>query len=153
MSVINFKCSDDKKENVKNICWSIIQKHYLSTVHPNTRVKYTNEGIEIYKKRLDELMNDELCSVEYTEDGVSFEFDSTEDAGFLIADCVYKTNMGYSDDGLTFLKPLFDELIIQMPNICFDAECECDDKWISEEYSCSYDGEVFETDAEWVEYE
>ena len=112
-------------------------------------MKYENEGKEVYAARLNELMEKELCKVEETEEGISVEFDSTEDAGFSIADNVYGTNMGYSDNGLTFLKPVFDELMKQMPDVCFEAECECSDSWVCEEYSCSYDGEIFECDAEW----
>lgn len=151
MSIINFKCSSEKKENVKNTFLKILQKHYLNTVHPNTRVKYDDEGDKVYEMRINELMKTELCKIENTEDGIQIEFDSTEDAGFSIADYVYNTSMGYSDEGLTFLKPIFDEVINQMPDICFEAECECYDKWVSEEYSCSYDGENFECNAEWME--
>ena len=81
------------------------------------------------------------------------EFDSTEDAGFMIASSVYGTGMGYSDEGLTFLKPVFDAFMEQMPDVCFEGECECCDKWVCEEFSCSYDGENFECDAEWMDYE
>lgn len=153
MSVIVFKCEDDRREDVKNKFWEILRDHYLGTVYPNTRVKYDNEGEEVYAKRMDELMKDELCKVENVDEGVRIEFDSTEDAGFSIADGVYGTGMGYSDEGLTFLKPLFEELIKQMPDICFEAECECYDKWVSDEYECSYDGECFECNAEWMDYE
>lgn len=151
MSVINFKCSSERKEEVKNICWNILNKHYLNTVSPNTRVKYEDEGMDVYETRMNELMKSKLCKVVDNEDGIQIEFDSTEDAGFLIADSVYGTSMGYSDEGLTFLKPIFDELMKQIPDVCFEAECECYDKWVSEEYNCSYDGENFECDAEWDE--
>jgi hypothetical protein len=81
------------------------------------------------------------------------EFDSTEDVGFLIASGVYGTGMGYSDDGLTYLKPLFDSIIREISDVSFEAECECYDKWISDEYCCSYDGKNFECNAEWMDYE
>lgn len=153
MSVILFKCEEERKEELRSKCWQILHDHYSGSVFPNTRVKYENEGEDVYAKRLNNLMKSELCKIEDTEDGVRVEFDSTEDAGFSIADSVYGTGMGYSDEGLTFLKPVFDELMQQMPDVCFDAECECYDKWVSEEYHCSYDGENFECDAEWMEYE
>ena len=153
MSTINFKCSVEEQENVKKLFWNILYEHYMNTVFPNTNIEYKDEGKEIYSNRMKELMEAELYKVEDTEDCVEIEFDSTENAGFLIADHVYKTNMGYNDQGLTFLKPIFDELIKQMPNICFEAQCECYDNWVSEEYSCSYDGQYFECDAEWMEDE
>ena len=153
MSNILFKCENERKEEVKKTFWKILHDHYANSVFPNTRIKYDHEGWEVYDKRLDELMEAELCKVECTDDGVRFEFDSTEDAGFSIAGSVYGTGMGYSDDGLTYLKPMFDALIEQMPDVCFEAECECYDKWVSDEYECSYDGENFECNAEWMEFE
>ena len=153
MSVINFKCSFEKKEEVKNIFWTILQNHYLSTVRPNTNVEYNDEGKEVYFNRMNELMENELCKVNDLENGIQIEFDSTEDAGFSIADFVYKTSMGYSDNGLTYLEPVFDNLIKQLPDIDFDAECECYDNWVSEEYSCSYIDGYFECDAEWMNEE
>ena len=153
MSVILFKCGDERKEDVKKKCWEILHDHYSDTVSPNTRVKYEHEGHDVYSERLKALMEESLCKIDDTEDGVRFEFDSTEDAGFMIADSVYGTGMGYSDDGLTFLKPVFDALIQELPDVCFEAECECYDKWVSEEYSCSYDGENFECDADWMDFE
>lgn len=39
------------------------------------------------------------------------------------------------------------------PDVCFEAECECYDNWVSEESQCSYDGEEFECDAEWADFE
>lgn len=153
MSVINFKCAPEKREEVKQKCWEIIHKHYSDSVFPNTKVEYKNEGKDIYNRRLTEIMQSELCNVEETDDGLSFTFDSTEDAGFSIAMGVYGTGMGYSDNGLTFLKPMFNALLENLPDVPFTAECECCDNWVSEEYSCSYDGETFETDAEWDEFD
>jgi hypothetical protein len=153
MSVILFKCGIERKEDVKKKCWAILHDHYSGTVFPNTNVDYKHEEKDVYAERLMELMKSELCKVDDTEDGVRFEFDSTEDAGFTIAMGVYGTGMGYSDQGLTFLKPVFDALMKEMPDICFEAECECCDNWVSEEYSCSYDGENFECDADWMDYE
>ena len=153
MSIILFKCSPERKEEVKNKCWNILHEHYYYSVSPNTKVKYENEGETVYRRRLNELMQDELCKIEDIEDGIRVEFDSTEDAGFSIASSVYGTGMGYCDDGLTFLKPVFDELLKELPDVCFEAECECYDKWVSEEYHCSYDGNTFECDAEWAEYD
>ncbi len=153
MSIIRFKCAEEQKENVKNVFWDILLEHYYDSVYPNTKVEYKNEGDNIYKERLNELMLGYLCKVEATDDGVNIHFDSTEDAGFAIADNVYRTGMGYSDDGLTYLRPLFMTLVEKLPDICFEAECECADKWIYEEYECSYDGKTFESSAEWDEFE
>lgn len=153
MSVIVFKCDSERVEEVKQKFWSILHSHYSGTVFPNTHVKYENEGEDVYAKRLSDLMTTELCNIEETEDGLRIEFDSTEDAGFSIASSVYGTGMGYSDEGLTYLKPLFDEIVNELPDVSFEAECECYDKWVSDEYHCSYDGENFECDAEWMDYE
>ncbi|MEE0965551.1 MAG: hypothetical protein U0L85_00705 [Bacilli bacterium] len=98
-------------------------------------------------------MKNELCKIEDTDDGICVEFDSTEDAGNSIASEVYGTGMGYCDLGLTYLKPLFNKIVKTFPNITFEADCECYDNWVSEEYHCSYDGENFTTDAEWAEYD
>ena len=76
MSVINFKCSSERKEEVKNICWNILNKHYLNTVSPNTRVKYEDEGMDVYETRMNELMKSKLCKVVDNEDGIQIEFDS-----------------------------------------------------------------------------
>jgi hypothetical protein len=151
MSVIVFKCGEERRAEVKKTCFAILHNHYSNTVFPNSNVDYENEGKDVYADRLTELMKSELCKIDDTEDGVRFEFDSTEDAGFSIAMGVYGTGMGYSDQGLTFLKPVFDVLVKELPDVCFEAECECFDKWVSEEYHCSYDGECFECDAEWMD--
>lgn len=153
MSVILFKCNNERKEEVKQKVWNILHEHYLDSVFPNSHVEYENEGEKVYSKRLNELMESELCKVEEAEDSLRFEFDSTEDAGFSIAMGVYGTGMGYSDNGLTFLKPVFDALIKDLPDVCFEAECECFDNWVCENYTCSYDGETFECDAEWMDFE
>lgn len=153
MSVINFKCSPEQREAVKQKCWEIIHNHYSTSVYPNSNVDYKNEGKEVYAQRLTDLMASELCKVEETEDGLSFEFDSTEDAGFSIAMGVYGTGMGYSDNGLTFLKPIFIALVEQLPDISFEAECECSDNWVCEEYTCAYDGKELTGDAEWFDYD
>ncbi len=153
MSVILFKCSPEKKEDVKKNVWNVLHQHYSGTVYPNTRVQYEHEGDEVYAARLHDLMKASLCKIEDKDNGIRVEFDSTEDAGFEIAHCVYGTSMGYSDEGLVFLKPVFDAFIKTMPDICFEGECECSDKWTCEEYHCSYDGENFECDAEWMEWE
>lgn len=153
MSVIVFKCVDENKAAIKKKVFDIIHNHYSGTVFPNTKVKYDHEGEEVYSQRLTELMNESLCVFEDVPEGIRVEFDTTEDAGFMIADCVYHTGMGYCDEGLTYLKPLFDEFLEKMPGVCFEGECECSDKWVCDEYHCSYDGENFECDAEWMEYE
>ena len=153
MSVILFKCSSERKEYVKKNVWDILHKHYSESVYPNTRVKYEHEGDEVYAARLQDLMKASLCKIEDKDNGIRVEFDSTEDAGFEIASSVYGTGMGYSDEGLVYLKPVFDAFIETMPDIPFEGECECCDKWTCEEYNCSYDGSVFKCNAEWAEYD
>lgn len=153
MSVILFKCSSEKKEDVKKNVWGILHKHYSESVYPNTRVQYKYEGDEIYASRLHDLMKASLCKIEDDDNGIKVEFDSTEDAGFEIASSVYGTGMGYSDEGLVYLKPVFDAFIEIMPDIPFEGDCECCDKWTCEEYHCSYDGKNFECNAEWAEYD
>lgn len=153
MSTIIFRCEEERKEELKSGVWRILHEHYSDTVFPNSNVKYEDEGSEIYTQRLYELMETELCKIDDTEDGVRVDFDSTEDAGFTIACGVYGTGMGYSDQGLTFLRPVFEAIMKEFPDVCFEAECECYDNWVSEEYQCSYDGECFECDAEWAEFD
>ena len=148
MSVINFKCEITRKEKLKIGVWNILKEHYLGSVYPNSNVKYEDEGENIYTERLEALMKEELCKIEDTEDGVCVEFDSTENAGFSIAGGVYGTGMGYQDAGLTYLRPVFEEIIKAFPDVCFEADCECYDNWISEEYGCSYDGKEFVSEEE-----
>lgn len=62
MSIILFKCENEKIEEVKNKFWEILHNHYLNTVYPNTKVKYNNEREEVYTKRLTTLMEIELCN-------------------------------------------------------------------------------------------
>lgn len=148
MSIIYFQCEPNRKEELQTGVWKILQEHYLSSVYPNTHVEYEDEGDDVYSERMDILMKEELCTVTDTEDGICVEFDSTEEAGFSIAGSVYGTDMGYSDDGLTYLKPVFEAIIKAFPDVCFEADCECWDKWISEEYHCSYDGKEFVSEEE-----
>ncbi len=89
MSVIKFVCKEEQKQYIINGVWDILKEHYFSSATPNNTIKYEYEGKEIYLERLEKLMNDELCSIEETDDGFSFSFDSTEDAGFAIAIVVY----------------------------------------------------------------
>ena len=153
MSVIHFKCASEKRDEVKKQCWDLVHEHYSNTVFPNSNVKYENEGVAVYAARLDDLMTANLCKTEDTDDGINFEFDSTEDAGFTIASGVYGTGMGYSDSGLTFLKPLFEAIVDKLPDVPFTAECECFDNWVSEEYHLEYDGKELSGDAEWLYYQ
>ena len=153
MSVITFQCDESNREIIKEKFLKALHEHYSGSVYPNTKVKYEHEGEEVYAARLTELMNNELCQCTIEDESIKFEFDTTEDAGFSIASSVYQTGMGYCDEGLTFLKPLFESIVKALPDVTFEAQCECYDKWNSEEYCCSYDGETFECDAEWMEYE
>lgn len=153
MSIITFTCEQNEKETLKKGVWNIIHQHYFSTVFPNSNAEYEDEGKEVYSERLKELMEDELCKVNETEDGVLFEFDSTEDAGFSIADSVYGTSMGYSDNGLTYIDPIFENIIKEFPNICFEADTECADKWVYECNHYSYDGENLSKEFENEEFD
>ncbi len=65
----------------------------------------------------------------------------TEDAGLVITNDVYHTQMGYRDEGLTFVDPIFEEIVKQFPGICFEADVECDDGLAFFELHFSYDGE------------
>ncbi len=142
MSIIVFRCQEDDKERVKNAVLKILRDHYYNTVFPNTNVNYDNEGDEVYLSRLDELMNTGLCNVNDTEDGVAVEFDSTEDAGFSIANDVYHTGMGYSDQGLTFVDPIFEKIVAELPGIPFEADTDCSDRWVEEQSHYAYDGDT-----------
>ncbi len=146
MSIINFVCSDTKKEDLKNSVWELIREHYLSTVFPNSNCKFTYEGKDVYRPRMEELMQNGLCTIEETGDGITVEFDSTEDAGDSIAESVYGTDMGYSDQGLTYLFPLFKKIAEKFSDICFDADTECIDKWAESYNHFAYDGSVLTVD-------
>ena len=99
------------------------------------------------------MVSEKLCVFEDTEDGLSVEFDSTEDAGFFIADEVYHTSMGYSDNGLTFIDPIFTAIVKAFPDICFEADTVCSDKWVYEENHYSYDGAMLTKDDEEIDYD
>lgn len=146
MSIINFVCSDAQKEELKSGVWYLIKEHYLSTAFPNTNVKYDKEGKDVYRARLDELMRDELCRIDDTENGIAVEFDSTEDAGCAIAERVYGTDMGYSDEGLTYLLPLFKNIAEKFGDVCFEADTECMDKWVEAYNHYGYDGVLLTID-------
>lgn len=153
MSIITFTCEAAKRDEIKSGVWSIIHQHYLHTAFPNSRVTYENEGEAVYSERLQELMKTSLCQLNDTEDGFSIEFDSTEDAGLQIAWGVYKTGMGYQDQGLTYIDPIFDKIIKQFPDVCFEAAAECDDGWSCEQSKYVYDGtQLTKTeDGDWEE--
>ena len=146
MSTITFVCNDSQKTILKSGVWEIIKDHYLGTVFPNSNAEYENEGEEVYRARMDTLMQEELCKIEETADGITVEFDSTEDAGFSIASQVYGTDMGYSDQGLTSLPPMFKEIVKKFPNIHFEENTECYDKWASSENEYTYDGSTLKMD-------
>jgi hypothetical protein len=111
MTTINFICDENQKSKVKNGVWEIIRKHYFETVTPNSNVEYEDEGEKVYLERLDELMKSTLCKISDNEKGVLFSFDSTDEAGYAIASDVYGTNMGYHDEGLTFVNTILCLLI------------------------------------------
>lgn len=146
MSVINFVCSDTQKKEVKEGIRELIREHYLSTAFPNSNSEYKEEGKDVYRSRMEELMKEELCTVEDTESGITVEFDTTEDAGFSIASAVYGTDMGYSDQGLTYLPPLFRAIVEKFPAICFEADTECVDNWAESYNHYEYDGNVLTMD-------
>jgi len=142
MSTIKFICNDTQYENLKTGVWSLILEHYLSSAFPNTNANYEHEGKDVYRERMHQLMLTELCHIEACEDGIIVDFDSTEDAGFSIAKSVYGTEMDYSDQGLTFLLPLFKNIVENFPDICFDADTECIDNWVEAYDHFSYDGNI-----------
>ena len=146
MSTIVFHCKLEEMEEIKKGVRSILKNHYFTSVYPNTKVEYDNEGEDVYLARLEELMDSELCTISDTEDGFTVEFDSTEDAGFLIADHVYRTSMGYSDNGLTFIDPVFDSIVEGFPDVLFEADTICADQWVYEENHYSYDGKKLSKD-------
>lgn len=129
MSLIVFKCGKDIKEDVLNGFWKILHDHYMSAAFPCTYEEYEDEGDDIYSERMNKLMESELVKVKRTRDGLSIEFDTTEDAGFSITDSVYKTGGGYSDQGLTYVDPIIDEVIRIFPTVCFDAQIVTYDEW------------------------
>lgn len=145
MSEIRFVCSDSQKEEVKAGVWELIREHYLSTVFPNSNVQFEYKGKPHYRP-LEKLMESELCKVEETDEGITVDFDSTEDAGDSIAESVYGTDMGYSDQGLTYLFPLFKKIVEKFPDICFAADTECIDKWVEAYNHFEYDGNVLTVD-------
>ena len=153
MSNIIFRCSDDQKEEIKKGMFEIIHHHYITSAFPNSNAKYNKEDKAVYAKRLEDVMNNGLCTFEDVEEGLCVKFDTTEDAGFTIAREVYQTEGGYNDEGLTYLGSFFKTVIKKYPDIPFVAECECVDSWVEEEYHVAYDGESFDTDAPWAEYE
>ncbi len=146
MSTIIIQCDEAEKAAIKAGILEIITNHYFTTVHPNTNAKYENEGEAVYRERLEKLIEDQLCSFEATDGGIVFEFDSTEDAGFAIADEVYHTSMGYSDNGLTWINPVFEAIVSKFPAIRFEADTLCADEWVYEENHYSYDGETLTKD-------
>jgi len=147
MSTIAFVCDAESKDTIKAGVWEILRAHYLRTVFPNTKVKYEKEGKEVYLSRLDSI-KDSLCSFTDTDDGVTVEFDVTEDAGFAIVNGVYHTSMGYSDEGLTYVDPIFKEVVKRFPEVCFEADVECDDGYSCFDLHFSYDGKTLTSDGD-----
>ena len=151
VSVIKFVCSEEQKQDIIKGVWNIVKEHYFSAATPNNTIKYEYEGEDIYLERLDALMQSELCAIAADDDGFSFTFDSTEDAGMAIAENVYGTSMGYCDNGLTFVNPIFEAITKRYKDIPFEAHCECYDSWVSVECDFSYDGKTLKIDD--VDYE
>jgi hypothetical protein len=142
MTTINFICDENQKSKVKNGVWEIIRKHYFETVTPNSNVEYEDEGEKVYLERLDELMKSTLCKISDNEKGFLFSFDSTDEAGYAIASDVYGTNMGYHDEGLTFVNTIFKDIVKRFNDVVFDAHAECCDEYIDLEFDFSYDGKT-----------
>lgn len=140
MSTIRFNADKSEQSFLKRGVWDMVKEHYFTSVYPNTLVKFDYEGEDIYLERLEKLMQEELCEFKEEDDCLIFEFDSTEDAGFSIADSVYHTPMGYSDNGLTYLDGLFVNIARAFPNITFESETECSDEWVCYEPHYAYDG-------------
>ena len=154
MSVIKFVCTEGQKQDITKGVWEIIKEHYFRAATPNSTIEYEDEGEDIYLMRLDELMHTELCSIADTDDGFSFEFDSTEDAGMAIAEEVYGTSMGYCDEGLTFVNPIFESISQRFKDIPFEAHCECYDSWVSMECDFSYNGKTLKfNDVDYKKYQ
>ena len=151
MSIIKFVCTEEQKQNIIKGVWEIIKEHYFRAATPNNTIRYEYEGEDVYLGRLDELMQADLCAIVDTDDGFSFTFDSTEDAGMAIAGEVYGTSMGYCDNGLTFVNPIFETITKRYKDIPFKAHCECYDSWVSIECDFSYDGKTLKIDD--VDYE
>lgn len=140
MSTIYFECESEIKETLSKTVFEIIKQHYLSTVKPAPGEAYEREAVEVYDSRLEQLMKEQLCSTSYSEEGVNVEFDSTEDAGFAIAEKVYKTGNGYRDYGLTNVGIIFEEIIQQFKDVHFTADVYVQDKYVDKECTYSYDG-------------
>ncbi len=146
MSVINFACSEAERDTLKAGVWEIIREHYLSTVFPNSNVEFEYKGRAHYREDMENLMKAELCRIEFTDEGMAVDFDSTEDAGFAIAENVYGTGMGYSDQGVTYLNPVFKKIAEKFPGICFESDTECINEWAETYYHFGYDGAVLTID-------
>ena len=140
MSVISFICKEEDRDALKEGVRKALRDHYFLTVLPNSNVKYENEGKDVYLARLDELMNNSLCSITDTEDGISVEFDLTEDAGYQITSEVYHTSMGYNDNGLSEINMLFEKIIKAFPKATFESDYVLDDGYSYEESHYSYNG-------------
>ena len=140
MGTININCEKDKAELVKKTVFNIIRSHYLDTVYPNSNIEYEDEGKDVYEERMTDLMNRSLFSCEENDEGLVIEFDTTDDAGFFIADEVYHTNMGYNDNGLFSLDDIFKNIVKDLPENRFEADCECESSNYYEQMTFSFDG-------------
>ena len=140
MSVISFNCQEKDRDALKEGVWKILRDHYFLTALPNSNVKYEDEGKDVYLARLDELMNNSLCSITDTEEVVSIEFDITEEAGCQITDEVYHTSMGFNDNGLCDINMIFEKIIKEFPEFTFESDYILDDGYSYEESHYSYNG-------------
>ena len=95
MSTIYFECKNETKEALAKKVFEIIKDHYFETVEPPVGTSREAENDETYITRLTQLMNDMLYKTSDSDEGIVVEFDTTEDAGFAIAENVYKTSNGY----------------------------------------------------------
>lgn len=141
MSTIKFVCENEQKEQLKKFVWEQIRLHYYLNVAPNSQVTYENKGKEVYLSLLDKLMESELCQVSDQPYGILFELETTEDAGYAIAESVYGTLMGYNDSGLGSLNDLFEKTAEAFPDVFFEADIEIFNKWCEGEVHALYDGE------------
>lgn len=148
MSTIYFECDSEIKNQISKSVFQIVKQHYLNTVAPPPDKTFERESDEVYDSRMEQLMKDQLYRSSDSEEGVTVEFDSTEDAGYAIAENVYKTGNRYRDYGLTNVGVLLEEITHQFENVKFTAEIYIQDKYVDEECTYVYDGEKLSNGSE-----
>ena len=140
MSTIYFECKNETKEALAKKVFEIIKDHYFETVEPPVGTSREAENDETYITRLTQLMNDMLYKTSDSDEGIVVEFDTTEDAGFAIAENVYKTSNGYRDYGLLNVGLVLDKIVKEFPDVEFHADVYVQDKNYEEECTYDYDG-------------